>query len=164
MCSASRTLLVLAATLGSLASLAACDRTQSESAALGAPSPIPHAIGPIPGPHGDAGQAKNPYPNEDPIVLNEGRGYFGRYNCSGCHGDHAGGGMGPSLRDDDWIYGSSDEDIFASIAEGRAHGMPAWGVKLPDAVVWKLVAYIHSLRKPYEPQPPNQTIPPPPMQ
>src|SRR5690606_5421986 len=55
-----------------------------------------------------------------------GRRFFVAYNCAGCHGDHAGGGMGPSLRDQEWIYGSSDAQIAASIAEGRAYGMPAW--------------------------------------
>ena len=35
--------------------------------------------------------------------------------------------MGPSLRDADWIYGSSPANIYSSISEGRAKGMPAWG-------------------------------------
>ena len=61
--------------------------------------------------------------------------------------------MGPSLRDEDWIYGSTDAQVFNSVAEGRAHGMPAWG-KLPEAQIWKLVAYIKSLRTPKEPEPP----------
>jgi cytochrome c oxidase cbb3-type subunit 3 len=165
MCSASdlRRSLALALACTALA-ISACDRHPSEGTAMGAPPPVPRPLGPIPGPSADAGVTTNPYPAQDPIVLNEGRLYFGRYNCAGCHGDHGGGGMGPSLRDQDWIYGGGDADIFASIAEGRAHGMPAWGVKLPQEVVWKLVAYIQSLRKEYEPQPPDQTIPPPPMQ
>ncbi len=50
--------------------------------------------------------------------------------------------MGPSLRDPDWMYGSSECHVFSSIAEGRAHGMPAWGTKLPQDQIWKLVAYI----------------------
>jgi cytochrome c oxidase cbb3-type subunit 3 len=105
----------------------------------------------------------NPF-GQDPMTLNAGRLYFNRYNCSGCHGGHAGGGMGPSLRDESWIYGNDDAQIFGSISEGRAHGMPAWGMKLPDEVIWKLVAYIKSLRTPEEPEPPDQTVPPPPAQ
>ena len=62
--------------------------------------------------------------------------------------------MGPSLRDPDWIYGSSDAEVFASIAEGRAHGMPAWGTKIPQEQIWKLVAYIKSMNSPQEPDPP----------
>jgi len=63
--------------------------------------------------------------------------------------------MGPSLRDESWIYGNSDSSTFGSIAEGRAHGMPAWGVKLPEEQIWKLVVYIHSFRTPDEPEPPE---------
>jgi cytochrome c oxidase cbb3-type subunit 3 len=63
--------------------------------------------------------------------------------------------MGPILRDVDWIYGASDAQVFSSIAEGRAHGMPAWGTKLTEDQVWKLVAYIKSLRTPAEPNPPQ---------
>lgn len=62
--------------------------------------------------------------------------------------------MGPSLRDVDWLYGSDDAQIFSSIAEGRAHGMPSWGTKLTDDEVWKLVTYIKSLRTKDEINPP----------
>ena len=55
-------------------------------------------------------------------AIAEGRQLFVQMNCSGCHGGRAGGGMGPSLRDVDWIYGDTDAQIFDSIAEGRAHG------------------------------------------
>lgn len=96
---------------------------------------------------------ENPYGQEQ-VVLSEGRRLFESYNCAGCHGDHAGGGMGPSLRDQDWIYGGSSAQIFNSIAEGRAHGMPAWGTKLPEDQIWKLVAYIKSLRTSKEPDSP----------
>ena len=88
-------------------------------------------------------------------VLAEGRRLFVHYNCSGCHGGRAGGGMGPSLRDVDWLYGGTAGNIFNSIAEGRAHGMPAWGVRLPDKEVWELTAYVQSLRTPAEPDRPQ---------
>jgi hypothetical protein len=32
---------------------------------------------------------------------------------------------GPSLRDPVWLYGSSDAQVFDSIAKGRSKGMPA---------------------------------------
>ena len=80
---------------------------------------------------------------------------FVAFNCSGCHGGHAGGGMGPSLRDQDWIYGGKPAELYGSIADGRAHGMPAWGTRLPPAVIWQLVSYIDSLRTPDEPEPPQ---------
>jgi len=139
---------------------AACehDRDVSHGATLGnAPLPLV-PLGPTPGPRDDAAVARNPFP-DDAVTRNAGRLYFLRYNCAGCHGDHAGGGMGPSLRDADWIYGSSEAQIFDSITQGRAHGMPAWGTKLPDDIAWKLVTYIRSLRTDHEPSPPDQSLP-----
>jgi cytochrome c oxidase cbb3-type subunit 3 len=62
--------------------------------------------------------------------------------------------MGPSLRDGDWMYGSNDVQVFSSIAEGRAHGMPSWRRHLTNDQVWKLVAYIKSMRTRNEAQPP----------
>ena len=54
--------------------------------------------------------------------------------------------MGPSLRDVDWIYGNDDAQLFSTIAEGRAHGMPSWQTRLTADQIWKLVTYIKSLR------------------
>jgi hypothetical protein len=62
---------------------------------------------------------------------------------------------GPSLRDSSWYYGGDEASIFASIAEGRQHGMPAWGSKLPESDIWKIVTYIKSLRTPDEPDAPH---------
>ncbi len=131
-----------------------CDTRPNQPTANGAPPPVTIPVGPIPGPGVQAAPARNPFAN-DAVALSEGRTLFVRYNCAGCHGGHAGGGMGPSLRDKTWIYGDSDAHIFSSIAEGRAYGMPAWGTKLPQDQIWQLVAYIQSLRTPQEPQPPQ---------
>jgi cytochrome c oxidase cbb3-type subunit 3 len=115
-------------------------------------------VGPIPGPE-LAGQdpsttIANPYTN-DPSALEQGRQLFVQMNCAGCHGGHAGGGMGPSLRSPkDWLYGNSPANLFDSISMGRGQGMPAWGTKLPAEVIWKLVAYIQSLGTPQEPEKP----------
>ncbi len=141
--------------------IAACDSHPSEPGPLGNPPTTLVPLGPTPGPRSDAALATNPFPH-DAVTLNAGRLYFLRYNCAGCHGDHAGGGMGPSLRDQTWIYGSDEDQIFDTIAQGRAHGMPAWGTKLPDDVIWKLVAYVQSLRTEAEPEPPDQMVPAPP--
>src|SRR5579863_392912 len=108
------------------AALCGCQREPSEVAAAGASPAVETAVGPIPGPPMQAAERTNPY-DQNPVAWKEGRQLFVQYNCSGCHGGHAGGGMGPSLRDPVWIYGSSDAHIFDSIAQGRANGMPAWG-------------------------------------
>lgn len=111
-------------------------------------------IGPTPGPGPDTpAERKNPY-EDDAWATREGRRLFNWYNCSGCHGDHAGGGMGPSLRDSTWVYGGTASRIFRSIADGRTKGMPSWGNKLPAEQIWKLVAYIQSLRTSKEPDKP----------
>jgi cytochrome c oxidase cbb3-type subunit III len=136
------------------AAIAGCQHPPGDVAASSAPPPIPTPVGPLPGPEENPPRRENPYRQNVPAMV-EGRVLFVRMNCSGCHGGRAGGGMGPSLRDVDWIYGSTDAQIFDSIAEGRAHGMPAWGTKLPEDQVWKLVAYIKSLRTPDEPHPPS---------
>jgi cytochrome c oxidase cbb3-type subunit 3 len=47
--------------------------------------------------------------------------------------------------DAEWIYGSSPDNIYASIVGGRPNGMPAFGGKLAVTQVWQLVAYVRSL-------------------
>ena len=124
-----------------------------------APAPAPPAVGPVPGPSspgvsGAAVTTANPYA-QNRAATGEGRQLFVRFNCSGCHGGRAGGGMGPSLRDVDWIYGNDDARIYSSIAQGRAHGMPAWESRMTADQIWKLVTYIKSLRTTNEPNPPS---------
>jgi cytochrome c oxidase cbb3-type subunit 3 len=53
--------------------------------------------------------------------------------------------MGPPLMDDVWIYGSDPAQIFATIVQGRPHGMPSFRGKLTNAQVWELVAYVRSM-------------------
>ena len=49
-------------------------------------------------------------------------------NCTVCHGADAGGTRGyPNLRDQDWLYGGSGDDIKTTISNGRQGMMPAWG-------------------------------------
>ncbi len=138
---------------------AACQTQPAEIAPQGSAPAMSTPVGPVVGPNGEAQNREqheadlDPYAH-DKIALQDGRRLFVQYNCYGCHGGHGGGGMGPSLRDEDWIYGSSDAHVYESIAQGRAHGMPAWGVQVPSEQIWKLVAYVKSLRSPEEPDPP----------
>jgi cytochrome c oxidase cbb3-type subunit 3 len=138
--------------------LTGCRRNSTGVLATSAPYTAPSTnrttVGPVPGPDKGITQISNPF-SGNKVAMTEGRQLFNRMNCSGCHGDHAGGGMGPSLRDVDWIYGSEDAQILSSIAEGRAHGMPSWGSKIGDDQIWKLVTYIKALRTPNEPEPPE---------
>jgi cytochrome c oxidase cbb3-type subunit 3 len=144
--------ILLIATVAATLVTTAC-RTTPDSVAAASQAPIPTTVGPVPGGVSEVKPRMNPYAG-DAVALQEGRRLFNWYNCSGCHGGHAGGGMGPSLRDAVWIYGNRDDQIFDTIAQGRSKGMPAWGTKIPEDQIWKLVAYIKSMRTPDEPEPP----------
>jgi cytochrome c oxidase cbb3-type subunit 3 len=76
--------------------------------------------------------------------LSEGKRLFSWFNCGGCHAN-GGGGMGPALIDDKWIYGSSIENIHATIRDGRPNGLPSFGGRLPDDQLWELSAFVRSL-------------------
>jgi cytochrome c oxidase cbb3-type subunit III len=78
------------------------------------------------------------------FAIAEGQKLFSWFNCSGCH-SNGGGGMGPALMDDMWIYGSEPENIYRTIVEGRPNGMPSFAGKIPDSQIWKLVAYVRTL-------------------
>jgi cytochrome c oxidase cbb3-type subunit III len=84
---------------------------------------------------------------DNPAAVTTGMRLFGQYNCSGCH-SNGGGGMGPSLMDDEWIYGSRLEQIHQTLVEGRPNGMPSWGGKVPDEQLWQIAAYVRSMSLP----------------
>jgi cytochrome c oxidase cbb3-type subunit 3 len=96
-----------------------------------------------PGPETPMRAARNPYAG-DPRAILQGERLFHQFNCSGCH-SNGGGGMGPPLIDDQWIYGSGPENIFWTIIEGRPNGMPAFGGRIVEEQVWRIVAYVRSL-------------------
>jgi cytochrome c oxidase cbb3-type subunit 3 len=137
-----------------------CGATPPTGGTTAAPPAMTTAVGPVPGPLADpAGMATEPHGSGNPYAQDrtaatEGRLLFVRFNCSGCHGGRGGGSMGPSLRDVDWLYGNREAQVYSSIAEGRAHGMPSWQPRLTPDQIWKLVTYIHSLRTASEPNPP----------
>jgi cytochrome c oxidase cbb3-type subunit 3 len=81
---------------------------------------------------------------ENAWAVSEGQILYGSFNCKGCHA-MGGGGIGPPLMDDEWIYGSAPENIFATIVQGRPNGMPAFGGRIGPPEVWKLVAYVRSM-------------------
>ena len=83
---------------------------------------------------------------ENAFAIAEGSRLFQWYNCVGCHAN-GGGGMGPALMDDKWIYGSDPAQIFSTIVEGRPNGMPSFRGKVPDFQVWQLAAYVRSMSR-----------------
>jgi cytochrome c oxidase cbb3-type subunit 3 len=120
------------------------ERRTFESPGSDAPSPrrIPmtdlHAGAAAPAPRAGGSIGENAY------QISEGKRLYSAFNCVGCHG-HGGGGMGPPLMDDRWIYGSRPELIFNTIVEGRPNGMPSWKNRITDEQIWQLVAYVRSM-------------------
>jgi cytochrome c oxidase cbb3-type subunit 3 len=100
--------------------------------------PVSHLF---PGAQPSAPQIKNPAQG-DPNAEQRGMTYFINFNCVGCHAPNGGGGMGPALSNNIFIYGSQPENIYLSVYQGRPNGMPAWGGVLPSSVIWDLVTYI----------------------
>jgi cytochrome c oxidase cbb3-type subunit 3 len=81
----------------------------------------------------------------DPEAQQMGQRLFLTY-CSQCHGSDAGGAKGfPNLRDNDWLYGGDPETIKATITNGRAGVMPAWGPVLGEQGVKEVTQYVLSL-------------------
>jgi cytochrome c oxidase cbb3-type subunit III len=131
--------------------LGACEREQRRFTEIAPLSgrPQPQASTELrPGTPGAPGaQSKTTMPppyGENAWAIAEGKRLYTWFNCVGCHA-HGGGGMGPPLMDEKWIYGSDPESIHATILEGRPNGMPAFGGKLADQQVWQLVAYVRAL-------------------
>lgn len=81
---------------------------------------------------------------ENAYDQSEGKRLFSAYNCSGCH-SRGGGGMGPPLMDQKWIYGGKIENIVQTIREGRPNGMPSFRGKVPDDQIWQIAAYVRSM-------------------
>jgi len=81
---------------------------------------------------------------EHAFDTNEGKRLYTQYNCSGCH-FNGGGGIGPPLMDEKWIYGANSENIYATIVEGRPNGMPSFRQKIPDNQVQQIVAYVRAM-------------------
>jgi cytochrome c oxidase cbb3-type subunit 3 len=110
----------------------AAARAQSETQSVlqaGSPLPPPATFSPY---------------QENAWGQSEGKRLFTTYNCSGCHAN-GGGGIGPPLMDDEWIYGFAPANIYYSVVEGRPNGMPSFRNKIPDHQVWQLVAYVQAL-------------------
>ena len=88
----------------------------------------------------------NPYEG-NAARLAEGSKLFIAYNCMDCHGADGSGAMGPSLQDGRWHFGGTNGEVFQSIYEGRPDGMPAFGGRISDGDIWRLVTYVRSVAK-----------------
>jgi cytochrome c oxidase cbb3-type subunit 3 len=82
---------------------------------------------------------------EDPAARTIGRRLFLNH-CTACHGSDAGGAIGyPSLRDTEWQWGGTPENIAATITYGRMGLMAGWEGSLGERGVDEVTAYVLSL-------------------
>jgi hypothetical protein len=166
-----------AAPSGAPAPAAGADQMQDEGATGGSPSGAPAAPenkgaqGAAAGAQGgnptelaktaEKGSLKSPYADYK-TVAEEGHQKFMSAGCNGCHGGTGGGGMGPPLTNEVWVYGKDDDTLFRLIALGsdelKKQGytrkgsenvvgpMPPMGgvLKSPDDE-WKIIAWIRSV-------------------
>ena len=87
---------------------------------------------------------ENPF-RADPKAAEIGRWMF-RVFCAPCHGVHAEGGRGPDLRVGIYAAGDQDRDLFRVISRGvPGSEMPAYGGRVEDESIWRLVSYIRSI-------------------
>ncbi len=129
--------------------LSACEREQREFRPQNVASESEEKIalvGLSPGPTGPveekSGKGKE-YEN-NAYHLSQGKKLFAWFNCNGCHAN-GGGGSGPPLIDDAWIYGAQIENIVQTIREGRPNGMPSFRGKIPDDQIWQIAAFVRAM-------------------
>lgn len=85
--------------------------------------------------------AGNPF-KDNAAAVDEGMKLYAS-SCAGCHGaDLEHPTVGPDLRTPKLKYGETEQDVFASIAKGRANGMPGFEAQLGADRTWKLVSYV----------------------
>lgn len=75
----------------------------------------------------------------------EGRRLWLSLNCSGCHGAHDEGGMGPS------IHGEAD-DVREAVLQGKGEGMPSYSGRVNTTQLGHLSAYLRSIGTAGEPR------------
>jgi cytochrome c oxidase cbb3-type subunit 3 len=142
------------ATLAIIAALLLCAGCEREARKLSKPA-TPHLPSPggqrqgqlqpgAPGPGLLETAAARTFDGDNAYELSQGKRLFRWYNCSGCH-SNGGGGMGPALMDDKWIYGPAPEQIFATIMDGRPNGMPAFRGRIPEEQAWQIAGYVRSM-------------------
>lgn len=123
--------------------MSACEREKRDLHQSGAVPQLTPVSDLYPGGGTAPSDENSPY-EENAYALSQGKTLFQSYNCTGCHAN-GGGGMGPALMDDEWIYGHLPDQIYLSIVEGRPQGMPTFRGKISDEQVRQIAAYIRSM-------------------
>jgi len=93
---------------------------------------------------GAAKMTENPYERDEKAIA-EGQVIFAG-KCAECHGKDLKGADGPSLVGH-LKFGEQDPGKYESIAKGRPGGMPAFETELGRDRIWKVLAYVDSVRE-----------------
>lgn len=90
--------------------------------------------------------AVNEY-NGKPEAVAEGKSLYDA-TCAACHLKDGSGRIGPNLIDDEWRYPqvATDKGTFEIIYAGGAGAMQAFGRRLTQDQILRVMAYMHSLR------------------
>jgi cytochrome c oxidase cbb3-type subunit 3 len=92
------------------------------------------------------GAQENPLAS-DQKAAETGRWMF-RIFCAPCHGIGADGGRGPDLTRGTYTAGDRDADLYRVISTGvPGSEMVAYGGRLENDQIWRLVAYIRSVSR-----------------
>jgi len=89
--------------------------------------------------------------DKNPLAINntnitKGKKLWRKTGCYSCHGGNAEGGVGPSLKDDVWVYKPTDKMLFKTIAKGRSGTvMVGWEAELSETNIWEVIVFIRSL-------------------
>ena len=98
-------------------------------------------------------RAESPKPNPfagNPQAIKEGKTNFEMICAGYCHATESSSrpGQCPSLFDCEWKDGGTDEQIFHTISEGVPKTqMIGFKGRLPDEMLWKIIAYLRSASK-----------------
>jgi cytochrome c oxidase cbb3-type subunit III len=129
--------------------LAGCEREQREfqiPPGKSAPPSVETGISPIVGGNTDYALRERQQHEfgDNAYQVSQGKNLYGSFNCYGCHA-WGGGDIGPPLMDEQWIYGGEIDQIYLSIAQGRANGMPAFAGRIAPEQIWQLAAFVRSM-------------------
>jgi len=67
-------------------------------------------------------------------------------NCVACHAGNGGGGIGPNLTDNNWIYNGDIKGVFNTVSEGAENGMIAWKDILNPEKIQAVSSYVLSMK------------------
>ncbi len=90
---------------------------------------------------------ENPYIGDEEAVA-EGEDLYAKY-CQACHMPDGTGRIGPNLVDDKWKYERADTQVgrFEIVYAGAAGAMQAFGRRIDQDAILKVLAYVETLRE-----------------